>query len=588
MGTQARDPMETRLDQLERKVDQLSAAVQRLEAKVEGLSRGAGGPAASPARAEGEAPGTSPFLTGAALSGWLSLLGRSFLVLGGAFLIRALTERGTLPRASGVALGLAFAAIWIALSYRAAAGGQKTSALFHGLSAAMVGYPLLLESSTRFAVLSVSLASATLVVYTAFLLAVAWRHRLAVLAWVAVLASLATVGVLLKASSATAPLTVVLLLLATATLWLADSRQWSGPAWPVALFLDLVLWRAVFAASRPDAPQAQAGLGSALALAEVAVALYLGASLHRALVRGQTVRVFDAVQTAAVLAVGASCIYRFSLATGRGEKLSGAVALTLALGAFLVAFAEMRRGEKRINFLFFSALGLSLVLLGGSLLTGGVPLALFWATLGVFAAWLGRRMERILLWSYAGALAWAAAAQSGLLRLVREGLFLGGDRQGAAPSVTALLVLGLIAASYALLVLPLREVTAATPAWAQRIPAGLLLGVAVLVCSAAAVQASWSALGGPPANPALLAAVRVVTLAMVALALAAGRRGLGHAELGWVAYLALGLGGLKLVTEHLPHGHAGTLFVAFPVYGLALILVPRLARARRQSSGGGG
>jgi len=69
-----------------------------------------------------------------------------------------------------------------------------------------------------------------------------------------------------------------------------------------------------------------------------------------------------------------------------------------------------------------------------------------------------------------------------------------------------------------------------------------------------------------------------VALAVIATLLALSERRVRWAELSWVAYLMLGLGGLKLITEDLPHGRAFTLLFAFATYGIALIAVQRLVR----------
>jgi len=55
----------------------------------------------------------------------------------------------------------------------------------------------------------------------------------------------------------------------------------------------------------------------------------------------------------------------------------------------------------------------------------------------------------------------------------------------------------------------------------------------------------------------------------------AGRRE-NWREAGWLAYPVLVATGFKVLLEDLPGGRPATLFVSFGLYGLALILVPRL------------
>jgi hypothetical protein len=51
-------------------------------------------------------------------------------------------------------------------------------------------------------------------------------------------------------------------------------------------------------------------------------------------------------------------------------------------------------------------------------------------------------------------------------------------------------------------------------------------------------------------------------------------------EAGWLAYAVLAGTGLKILLEDLPRSRPATLFLAFGLYGAALILFPRLRRAR--------
>ena len=102
----------------------------------------------------------------------LTLAGRTLLVFGGAYLLRALTDTGLLPRPGGVVLGLAYASAWIGVADHAAVQ-RRTSSLFHGLASLMIACPLLLEASTRFHVLSPTVAAVILTGFTFLALTVA-------------------------------------------------------------------------------------------------------------------------------------------------------------------------------------------------------------------------------------------------------------------------------------------------------------------------------------------------------------------------------------------------------------------------------
>src|SRR5271169_1068924 len=197
------------METLEEKVSRLSERVDQIEQRLAGLSF----PSFPPAWAGVEARPQAVPSTSAEMTRWLTFLGRSCLVLGGAFLIRALTDSRALPSGVGVALGVVFAAAWVFLSHRAGASGATLSAGFHGVTAALIAYPLVLETTTRLGAMSSLVAALTLVGFTALLLAVSWRDRLGWLAWVGVLSCLlATLG-LLRATPARAEFIGVLLVL---------------------------------------------------------------------------------------------------------------------------------------------------------------------------------------------------------------------------------------------------------------------------------------------------------------------------------------------------------------------------------------
>ncbi|HET9554410.1 MAG TPA: hypothetical protein VFP50_15715, partial [Anaeromyxobacteraceae bacterium] len=91
---------------------------------------------------------------------------------------------------------------------------------------------------------------------------------------------------------------------------------------------------------------------------------------------------------------------------------------------------------------------------------------------------------------------------------------------------------------------------------------------------------------GAGADAGLVAAVRTAVLAAVAIGLAALGRVRTLGEAGQLAYPALVVGGVKILLEDLHRGRPVTLFVAFGLYGLALIAVPKLRARRAQAAPG--
>ena len=85
-------------------------------------------------------------------------------------------------------------------------------------------------------------------------------------------------------------------------------------------------------------------------------------------------------------------------------------------------------------------------------------------------------------------------------------------------------------------------------------------------------------------NASRLAVIRTIVNCSLALALGFLGSRWKHAELGWVAYAAVGFGTLKLLFEDLRFGNAASLVVSFLFYGMILILLPRFTRRGQTQS----
>jgi len=153
--------LERRIEELSRDVERLCARVARLESAEAPIHRGAegapaetGGSVAAGAEAGLELPSLAD---GESL---VALAGRTFIALGGAFLLRALSEGAYLAPAVGAFAGLLYALAWLVAADRDAQRGRAVSAGFHALVTVAVGYPLIVEASLRFRAFSASMAAA--------------------------------------------------------------------------------------------------------------------------------------------------------------------------------------------------------------------------------------------------------------------------------------------------------------------------------------------------------------------------------------------------------------------------------------------
>jgi hypothetical protein len=562
------DNTEQRFRELEQKLELLSKRLEQVERRLD-----VGPVPASVSGVNDEVAGQileqQLDSSRAAVARWLPLIGRTCLVLGGAFLIRALTNMGTLAQGTGVLLGLTLAAASLGFSHRASRVRARSSAAAHGLTAAVIGYPLAVEATIHLQALPAFAAAAVVALLTAALLMVAWFHQLALLAWMGTVGGLASVILLMNATNATLPLMAILLALAAGTVWLSEAHSWGALKWPAAVVLDSVLLRDVFTSTRETGGPVLWVLGFSAALA----GLSLASLVHRTFARSRPLRLFDAGQTLAGLSIGVLAGLRVGAVLGWSSAWVGALALALSLGAFVVALAVIpRKSASSVDFVFYSGLGVGLLFVGGAALTGPPFRGLLWAVFALAAASLARRIRPAPLRWYAAMLAWAGAAGCGVGELVYDGLISNATNPWALPDTATLVMVALVLGAYA------ATLGRESPS-AARVPAAILLVLPALAVTALAADAVHVALGPRGTDPAFLASARTLSVVGMTMLLALGRRYLLQPELGWVAYLFLGLGGVKLLAEDLRRGRAATLVIAFALYGACLILVPRLTRA---------
>ena len=373
--------------ELEAQVAVLVETVRKLEGRVAELERGG---AAEARRAGAPRPGADTAARARsdalALASTAPLVGRTLLVLAGAFVLRALTDAGTLPAWLGVVLGLAYAGTWLALSDRAAGARAPTSAAFHAFSAVVIGFPLLFEAGTRLRLLGPLAAAALLAALTAGALRVAARRRLEGLAWIAALGGAATAVALAASSGRAAPAALYLVLLGAATLWLGYVLDWFALRWPVALLADGVVLVLALGAGRGRSPDSAA---AALVVLGALVAAYLGSIATRTLLLGRSVVPFEVAQAIAAIALGLGGAAHVTARAGMGAAPVGVVSIAFGAAAYAVAFAFLERQKGRANFYFYTSAAIAFVLGGGVLLLPWSALGLACAALAVGAGALG-------------------------------------------------------------------------------------------------------------------------------------------------------------------------------------------------------
>lgn len=568
--------------ELEARIDELAGQLADVRLRLVALERQRTEPAlpAAGAASERVAGAQATLASGevpAEPATWVALAGRGLLVLGGAYLLRALTDEGLVPPGLGLALGLGYVAFWLLLADLRRAPERAAGTAVAGIVALLVGFPLVLESVARFRILGEAGGAACVLALFWAGLVVARRRGLVVLAWLATLGALGASFGLLIGTRRLVLFTALMLLIAARVEALAFRDRWLGLRWPTAAAVDAALALALTLALREGGPPesyAPLSLEAVAALGLLLPLLYLGGAALRTLLHDRPVAAFEAAQTPLALILGLGGASRALAAAGVSGAWVGVEALLLGLGCYAAAFGAIeRRAGQGLTFYAYTSLGVVLALSGSSLILPPLALAALWSLLAVAAAYAGVRYGRATLRSHAVVFLAAAGAVSGLLG--GAGRALTASSGGAPPlGAGALLALAAMAAAYVLL----ERAGDGEPAQLMpRLAALALLGSGLLGTSVAVL----AGLLGANADAGWLAAVRSAGIAGAAVVLAAGGRSPRRPELAWLSYATLGLGALHLLADDLPHGRPATLMVAFALYGGALLVVPRLLATRR-------
>ena len=573
------DRIEARLEEMSGALAALGERTASLAARVDALESGRGAhtagareprpPPAPPSDKPSDAAADAPFsAAGFEPAALLAPAGRTCLVLGGAYLLRALTDTGRIPVAAGVAIGLVYALVWFAAADRAATG-RPVSAVFHGFTAVLIGLPILWEATLRFHVLTPAGSTLALALFLAAAYAVARRRRLQSLAAAASLGVIGAALGLAVASGVLWPYALLLIGAAVASSWLSDAARWPWLCWPPALAAVVATAPLVprTALDPPRDPPA-AALATALLLCAAAIGVAAGRAAG-----GAPVRLFVALWT--VLALVAGLGAALSIAGHLGPQAQDSIAagtLLLGFAAYGAAFVVLRqRPAAERGFYYFAVLGLLLVLAAVTILLPGALRDLAFTLLALACAWLGARALHPVFAAHSATYAVAAAISSGLVGCSLA-VWLATPKAWPAFPLTGWVVLcaalpgGLIA----------RRARSRALEVAASLSRLVLAGVLVATLGSLVVLLAGPMVAGTPPDPGRLATLKTIVLSAATVALALVARLPFGGELGWLATPALIAGGLKFVFEDFRVSKAAMLFVALAVYGTALLLTARI------------
>ncbi len=500
------------------------------------------------------------------------VLGRALLGLAGAYLLRALTESGTMPGNFGVVAGIFYAVAWLVWAARTPAE-RRIEAAIHSLTAALVLAPLLWEATLRFHAVPTWMAGAVLLFFTVFGLAVSWKKNLLIVATISMLAGAGTAGALLMASRDVLPFTYVFLAIAAAVEVSACLDHWLSERWLAASAANLsVLLATWLVTNERGLPQGYAPIphGWLLAAQTALLAIYLASIIVRTLLRHFTFSAFETAQCAIV----------FLIAVGGGLRLTPWMAIPAVLcgaACYVVSFALLERQGRNRNFYTYSTFGILLVIAGSRILLTGLAAPAAWGALALLCLWAGGTVRSLTLQVHGGAFLLIALSGAGAFGQAMD--FLLGSATWPAQSGTAMIAALTVAVlAYAVTLLRpagepanwnsrmLRCGIAATVAW---LAAGTLAGI---------VTGAYHQVFGAAATHAYCATLRTGILAGGALLLARMAATGRITECAYLVYPTMVLGAYRLLAQDLRQDRTPALFLSLAVYGAALILLPRMHR----------
>lgn len=513
----------------------------------------------------------------------VTLAGRTLVVMGGGFLLRALTDAELIPQHGGVAAGLLYASVWLVLADRARMPDERLSAAFHAFASAVIACPLLVETTLRFHVLSGAVASTLLTVGCLGGAAIASRRSMKSIGWIAVGFTAVTALVLAVGSRDLVPPTIGMLVVAAFVERLALLGRWPGPRWPAALAFDAMLLLIIGLVGREGGlPEGYAPISEVLIilLSTAALAAHLGLGFFRFVRGSDQVGAFDAVQLAAGILVVGLAAAEFGQAAGGVAIAAGLVCAALAIGCYRIAFRTIERDTQRAaNFYYFGSAGGVLALAGAHMLFPREVFVGCCFALAVAAAWFGGTRDRSSLRFHGAVFVSVGAIAYGCFERFSPGLV--GGAGGPWVDVDGLCygAAATAAAGYGILAATRRRHDGP---WYELLPETTLALWAGW--SLACLAARWIAIlvAGAPgagADAGVVAALRTGVLAILAVALAWFGRRYARRELHWLVYPTLAGGALKLLLEDVRNGRPATLFPALALFGGALALAPRLLRS---------
>jgi len=561
-------------DNLVRDVRDLQRRVAELERRqgvaLEKVAVEASAPAAASASvAEAVAPGNA-----------LPVVGRALLGIAGGYVLRALTESGTVSHAAGVTLGLAYAAAWLVFAARTPLAAKFAGAIA-ALTAMAIVAPLLWEATARLGAISTTTSAVALAGYAVMGAALArWRGVRPVAAIACAGAALTAMALLLTTHDVL-PYALTLLLIAGVSEAEACRDVELPSRWVAAICADCAAALLAWLVARPGGvPEGYVATPRTPALMTVIAlgVIYAASAVVRSLVRRREFEISEVMQTAvaALIAIGGAAGLVAGNGTARGPL--GGCAIAGGAACYVAAF-RLVSPDNKFNFRVWATYGLMLILYGTFLPLPRATSWMLWCACAVACCWAAAGARKPTLALHGAAFLVCAAAASGGAGDAFSELFGAGPdaypwRVAAVLLGAALLAEAAVAGALQGDVSQLRRKVASLALSAVFV--STLAGVAVR-----ALVTLWRRLGPGGAVP--VHTLATISLAVLCALTAWTAARWGRKELAWLAYAGMFAGAWKVVGRDLPNERSLMLVVSLLFYGGALMFVPRaLQKGRRE------
>jgi len=500
----------------------------------------------------------------------LAMVGRTLIVLGGAFMLRAASDAGTIPVAAGVALGLVYAAAFAFFALREQV--SRTSATFHGYASLLVAFPLIWEATKKFGIFGPWTSALALASISALLIVLCWRRRLNGLAWGLTLFALALAPMMMLFTVAAAPFALYLLGLGIVTLWMGYELDWHLLRWPVALELDAAVLAVGFliATNRNGTMSPAAGM----ALGFGVFAVYLLAFALRTVSKQRNIVPFEIAQAIGAFACGVGAAVWIARSRSVGELVLALATLAFAVASYALSFVFLSRRSSTINFSFYSSLALVLTLTAGSLVVHGLASSVLWSALAVAACWASSRYGRTSLAYHAGVYILAGFVASEMIALGLRTVFLPPPVPWPTPGAAALIVIA--ACLLTAWLRPIERAGSFEPwSYAKTI---LLVEAGWAIATLVMCFVGLLAVSAAGADAPAVAVVRTTVLSLLTIGSAWASRYQRFSPGRWIASGMIVVLIMKLIWDDFRNGRAATLFISLAIVGVALIVAPRLGK----------